>query len=61
MDFPWLRKRRPLWDIVVIILLVGGMAICVTALVLAWRVLMRKIGPLVGAHLSQPNEDLTIR
>jgi PepSY-associated TM region len=61
MDFPWLYKRRPLWDIVVIILLVGGMTICVTALVLTWRVLMRKIAPLVGAHLSQANEDLTIR
>jgi PepSY-associated TM region len=61
MDFPWLYKRRPLWDIVVLTLLAGGMAISVTALVLTWRVVMRKLSPLTGARLSQANEDLTIR
>jgi hypothetical protein len=61
MDFPWLYKHRPLWDIVMIILLMGGMAISVTSLVLTWRVLMRKVAPLMGAHLNPPNEDLTIR
>jgi hypothetical protein len=41
LDFPWLYKHRPLWDIVVIGLLTGGTAVCVTSLVLAGRVLKR--------------------
>lgn len=47
-DFPWLYNHRPLWDIVVISLMLGGTALCVTSLVLAWRVLARKLiaGPL---------------
>ncbi|HLJ49488.1 MAG TPA: hypothetical protein VKU01_25920 [Bryobacteraceae bacterium] len=40
-DFPWLYKYRPLWDIVVISLLLGGTTLAVTALVMAWRVLSR--------------------
>jgi hypothetical protein len=44
MDFPWLYNHRPIWDIVVLILLAGGAALCVTSLVLAWRVLRRTFG-----------------
>jgi len=44
MDFPWLYNHRPIWDIVVLILLTGGAALCVTSLVLAWRVLRRTFG-----------------
>lgn len=43
LDFPWLYKHRPLWDIVVIVLLLGGTALCVTSIVLTWRVLARKV------------------
>jgi hypothetical protein len=43
LNFPWLYNYRPLWDIVVITLMLGGTALCVTALVLAWRVLGRRI------------------
>ena len=43
LDFPWLYKYRPLWDIVVITFMVGGTALCVTSLVLAWRTLGRKL------------------
>ena len=39
LDFPWLYRYRPLWDIVVISLLLGGCALSVTSLMLAWRVL----------------------
>ena len=39
LDFPWLYNYRPLWDIVVITFMVGGTALCVTSLILAWRVL----------------------
>jgi hypothetical protein len=44
MDFPWLYSHRPIWDLVVLILLTGGGALCVTSLVLAWRVLRRTFG-----------------
>jgi len=43
LDFPWLYNYRPLWDIVVITFMVGGTALCVTSLVLAWRVVGRKL------------------
>jgi hypothetical protein len=42
-DFPWLYNYRPLWDIVVITFMVGGTALCVTSLILAWRILGRKL------------------
>jgi hypothetical protein len=61
-DFPWLYKYRPLWDIVVISLMLGGTVLCVTSLILAWRVLRRKIIGLWGARSDRdeprPDEDL---
>jgi len=36
-DFPALYNRRPLWDILVIVLSLGGLASIVTAAVPAWR------------------------
>ena len=49
MNFPWLYNYRPLWDIVVITLMLGGTALCVTSLVLAWRVLGRRIARVLNA------------
>ncbi len=43
LDFPWLYDYRPLWDIVVITFMLGGTALCVTSLILAWRVIGRLI------------------
>jgi hypothetical protein len=43
LNFPFLYNHRPLWDIVVITFMIGGTALCVTLLVLAWRVLGRKL------------------
>jgi len=40
-DLPWLYQRRPLWDIVVILLLSGGVLLSTTSLILAWRVVRR--------------------
>jgi hypothetical protein len=60
LDFPWLYKYRPLWDIVVITLMLGGTALCVTSLVMTWRVLARKAAALIRAPLNQPNEDLAL-
>lgn len=49
LDFPWLYNYRPLWDIVVITFMVGGTALCVTSLILAWRVVGRKLAALTGS------------
>jgi len=60
LDFPWLYNYRPLWDIVVITFMVGGTALCVTSLVLAWRVLGRKVRAIVPVSRVRPelSEDL---
>jgi hypothetical protein len=60
LDFPWLYDYRPLWDIVVITFMVGGTALCVTSLILAWRVLGRKLR-VIGIPAGRRdvlNEDL---
>lgn len=41
LDPRWLRDRRPLWDAVVILLSLGGLAGAVTSLVPAWRRVVR--------------------
>lgn len=43
LEFPWLYKYRPLWDIVMISFMLGGAALSVTSLILAWRVLLRRL------------------
>ena len=43
MNFPWLYNYRPAWDIVVIAFMIGGTALTVTSLLLAWQVLGRKL------------------
>jgi hypothetical protein len=43
LDLPFLYKHRPLWDIVVITLMLGGTALCVTSLILTYQVLARKV------------------
>ena len=60
LDFPWLYNYRPLWDIVVITFMLGGTALCVTSLILAWRVLGRTLRALVPGGSARPtlNEDL---
>ena len=37
LDFPFLYYRRPLWDIVLIVLSIGGLVSSVTTLLPAWR------------------------
>jgi hypothetical protein len=58
LDFPWLYNYRPLWDIVVITFMVGGTALCVTSLILAWRVIGRKLAALSGTPGRALDEDL---
>jgi hypothetical protein len=45
LNVPWLYSHRPAWDIVVIVFMLGGAGLSVTAVVLAWRV--------VGAALTR--------
>jgi len=42
-NLPALYAHRPLWDILVIAALLGATALCVTSLVLTWRVLTRSL------------------
>jgi hypothetical protein len=58
LDFPWLYKHRPAWDLVVLSLLLGGTALSVTSIILAWRVMRRKLA-LHALHNASPvKEDL---
>jgi hypothetical protein len=58
LDFPWLYNYRPLWDIVVILLMLGGTALCVTSIVMTWRVLARKAVAFARARMTVTNDDL---
>jgi hypothetical protein len=46
-DLPWLYRHRPAWDIVVLVLMLGGTALCVTSLVIGWRRLRYKMHSVV--------------
>jgi hypothetical protein len=43
LDLPWLYRYRPLWDIVMLLLLGGGTALSVTAVVIGWQLLARTV------------------
>ncbi len=43
IDLPALYAHRPAWDIVVLILMLGGASLSITSLILAWNVLQRKL------------------
>jgi hypothetical protein len=43
LDFRFILYNRPLWDIVVWVLMLGGTAVSVTGLVLTWKWLRRKV------------------
>jgi len=45
LDVPWLYAHRPAWDIVVLSFMLGGTALSVTSLMLAWRVVTRRALP----------------
>ncbi|MGE3473973.1 MAG: hypothetical protein AB7O28_26770 [Vicinamibacterales bacterium] len=50
LDFPFLYYRRPLWDLVVIVLSIGGLALTLSTLAPAWRRLRRH-----AARLRRPS------
>jgi hypothetical protein len=43
LDFPFLYNRRPAWDIVLIVLSAGGIALAMTTMAPAWRRLRRHV------------------
>ncbi len=44
LNFPWLYNYRPAWDIVVLTLMLGGLSLSVTAVIIGWQLLRRKVG-----------------
>ena len=62
LDFPWLYNYRPAWDIVFITFMLGGTALCITSLILAWRVVGRKLAASFKAstttEIARVSEDL---
>ena len=51
LDFPFLYYKRPLWDVVVIALSIGGLVLSATTLVPAWRRLRRHAYRFVPSRL----------
>ena len=45
LDLPWLYRYRPAWDIVVLVLLIGGTTVSVTAVIMGWQLLRNKLRP----------------
>ena len=48
LDFPFLYGHRPLWDIVVVVLSLGGIAVSVTPIRQGWRRVLRHAVRFVG-------------
>jgi hypothetical protein len=53
LDFPFMYYKRPLWDLVVILLSLGGIAMSVTSALPAWRRLVRRVRALGGVMSSR--------
>ena len=55
LNFPFLYNHRPLWDIVVISFMVGGTALSMTSLILAWRAIGKKLRQIAGVRQRVPS------
>lgn len=44
INLPWLYNHRPAWDIAVLFLMLGGMALSITSAIVGWRFLRLQIG-----------------
>src|SRR5258706_3848270 len=63
LDFPWLYNHRPAWDIVVLALMGGGLWLCITSIIIGWRLLLRKLGFDRAANhpaANQPEEGMAL-
>jgi hypothetical protein len=43
MNLPWLYNHRPAWDIVVLTLMLGGTSLCITSVIIGWKLMRRKL------------------
>ncbi len=43
IDLPWLYKHRPAWDIIVLVLMLGGTSLCVTSVIIGFQLLRKKL------------------
>ncbi len=60
LDFPWLYQRRPLWDVVLVTLSLGGIAGVVTSVVPALRRMRRHVRRLSTSPItSRPEQDVS--
>jgi hypothetical protein len=57
LDFPFLYWHRPAWDLTVILLSIGGLALIVTSFVLAWKYLLQSTKRNLRAALSVSAES----
>ena len=56
-DFPFLYYRRPLWDIVVIVLCLGGIVLSAATMVPAWQRLSRQAQHLIRIGRTSRRDD----
>lgn len=54
LDLPWLYANRPSWDLAVLLPLLGGCALCVTSLWIAWLRVRRKATQVRLSAISVP-------
>jgi hypothetical protein len=59
LNFPWLYRYRPLWDVIVGAFMVAGAALCFTSLVMAWQVVGRTISRPIASDESSASADVT--
>ena len=43
INLPWLYNHRPAWDMVVLLLMLGGVSLSVTSVAIGWRFIARKV------------------
>jgi len=53
-DWRPLLERRPLWDLAMVLLSLGGAALSLTGVVIGWRRLGRKLTPKPAARRIPP-------
>jgi hypothetical protein len=41
INLPWLYNHRPAWDLVVLTLMLGGTTLCITSVIIGWRLVRR--------------------
>jgi hypothetical protein len=52
INFPWLYNHRPAWDIVVLVLMGGGVSLCITSVIIGWHVMLKKSRSILNIMIS---------